>query len=166
MKEQIHKQEMIRFANSEQGTQVWFNEIGTKEWRIVSNPSWSEGYNYIVNDGLAESRKIELVKPDLKRDYIEIYKSEVSNSVFEELKDCKNAVPIDNTIDEWVRFYTEPKERETTVNIPLTEHDLTEELSNMIKDNTVINWEFDSEEDGRNVKIVLMTEDEYIQRRK
>jgi hypothetical protein len=53
------RKEMIRFANSPQGTGVWCMRFGEKRWIKMYTPSWIEQNMYIVDDEDAEKRKAE-----------------------------------------------------------------------------------------------------------
>jgi len=52
-----HRDEMIRFANSEEGTAVWFKHATMTEWKRNYIPTWSKDTIYIVDDKYAELRK-------------------------------------------------------------------------------------------------------------
>ena len=69
MKEQVHKNEIIRLANSEQGTKIWF-KIDHAEWKLALNASWEDWAEYIVNDRHAEIRKALIDNPDLEIEYL------------------------------------------------------------------------------------------------
>ena len=45
-----HEDEMVRFAQSPEGTKVWFRAIESRKWVSSYSPSWSNGYIYIVDD--------------------------------------------------------------------------------------------------------------------
>ena len=51
-----HRDEIIRFANSEAGTRVWQKGKGTL-WTKTSFPLWNENHTYILDDKYAELRK-------------------------------------------------------------------------------------------------------------
>lgn len=55
----VHKDEMIRFANSPEGTEVWFRNFSNDKntWRLIRHASWNKDDGYIVNDANAELRK-------------------------------------------------------------------------------------------------------------
>ena len=54
----IHKKEMVRFIEAEQGTKVWRKDESNKyKWVLLDYPSWIEESNYIVDDEYAEVRK-------------------------------------------------------------------------------------------------------------
>ncbi len=55
-----HKNEMIRWANSLDGTKVWNKPLGQKGWNCNDNPQWTITTIYIVDDGYAELRKAQL----------------------------------------------------------------------------------------------------------
>jgi len=57
METRPHKEEMIRFANSEVGTAVWWREKTFDSWKLIKNPLWSEDYVYVVDNKYAELRK-------------------------------------------------------------------------------------------------------------
>ena len=60
-----HKEEIIRYANSEEGTQVWCKPYGDDMWSLlVYNPDWKEDVTYIVDDVHAVLRKLQIDKPD------------------------------------------------------------------------------------------------------
>ena len=52
----IHKDEIIRFANAEQGTKVW-SKISNEKWLLVNSAQWNPNNIYIVDDEYAELRK-------------------------------------------------------------------------------------------------------------
>ena len=52
-----HKNEMIRFANTEKGTAVWFKHKVINRWKKTYHPFWEEDIIYIVDDEHAELRK-------------------------------------------------------------------------------------------------------------
>jgi hypothetical protein len=52
-----HKEEIIRWANSPEGTKVWVREEDMDEWFTTLHPSWYNGSKYIVDDEYAEVRK-------------------------------------------------------------------------------------------------------------
>lgn len=49
-----HKDEIIRWANSLEGTKIWHNSNGT--WSRVSSVNWKKTTKYIVDDEYAELR--------------------------------------------------------------------------------------------------------------
>jgi hypothetical protein len=53
----VHKEEMIRFANSPAGTKVWCKSNANGMWGKLKMPSWDENSSYIVDDEFAELRK-------------------------------------------------------------------------------------------------------------
>ena len=57
MKTRLHKEEMIRFAKSEEGTTIWWRAKKATDWGIISNTMWYKGFIYIVNDKYAVLRK-------------------------------------------------------------------------------------------------------------
>ena len=57
MKTRQHKEEMIRFAKSEDGTEVWFRQKSGTNWDTVLKPAWAEDKIYVLNDKYAELRK-------------------------------------------------------------------------------------------------------------
>jgi len=62
---QPHKDEIIRWANSPEGTMVWYKDFG--HWIITDNPSWDSGTLYIVDDEWAELRKAQADGKQLQR---------------------------------------------------------------------------------------------------
>ena len=52
-----HRDEMLRFAHSKEGTEVWNKSRNEKEWIKVQRPMWHDSHSYIVDDGMAEVRK-------------------------------------------------------------------------------------------------------------
>ena len=58
MRRRKHADEIIRFANSKEGTKVWFSHQ-FQSWKLTDEPIWSDGSKYIVDDGWAELRKAE-----------------------------------------------------------------------------------------------------------
>jgi len=57
MKTRPHKEEMIRFAKSEVGTQVWFRQKTGTGWSTVLKPAWDKDYIYVVHNKYANLRK-------------------------------------------------------------------------------------------------------------
>jgi len=57
MKTRIHKEEMIRFAKSEEGTTIWYRRGTSDSWRLIKDPLWREDCVYVVNNKYAELRK-------------------------------------------------------------------------------------------------------------
>ena len=57
METRRHIEEMTRFANSEEGTRVWYRpKIGTN-WYTIAHPTWDKNCLYVVDDEDAELRK-------------------------------------------------------------------------------------------------------------
>ena len=55
-----HKEEILRWDNCPDDTQVWSREINAqKGWGKVSAPFWSERKVYVVDDKYAELRKAQ-----------------------------------------------------------------------------------------------------------
>ena len=55
-----HKNEIIRWANSSDGTKVWARGVGSDtSWKTVSCPGWFKSGIYIVDDEWAELRKAQ-----------------------------------------------------------------------------------------------------------
>ena len=53
-----HTDEIIRYANSEEGTGVWYKEIaGASKWRLIGYSSWRDNCSYVVDDEWAHLRK-------------------------------------------------------------------------------------------------------------
>ena len=52
-----HRNEMIRFANTEKGTEVWFKHKSRGEWEKEYYPYWIDDTFYVVDDEYAELRK-------------------------------------------------------------------------------------------------------------
>ena len=52
-----HRDEMIRFANREEGTEVWYKHGSMTEWNKSDAPRWSNDTTYVVDDEYAELRK-------------------------------------------------------------------------------------------------------------
>ena len=97
-------------------------------------------------------------------DFIEIYRNEVSDSVFEEFKACKNAVYYENLTDEWIRFYTIPQER-MIIEIPVSENDVDILFKGIVYENGTFNWSLSPiDNDNLDVKLVFLSQDEYEQR--
>jgi len=57
METRPHKEEMIRFAESEAGTEVWFRPKTSTNWRTLLTPTWNEDYIYILDNKYAKLRK-------------------------------------------------------------------------------------------------------------
>lgn len=55
-----HKKELIRLADSPDGTKVWYKRCDEEEWVLTSCPSWLVDYTYVVNDKHAEVRKASI----------------------------------------------------------------------------------------------------------
>ena len=53
----IHRDEMIRFAKSEDDTAVWYRPKMSTEWLTGLKPLWNKNYIYIVDDDYAKLRK-------------------------------------------------------------------------------------------------------------
>ena len=53
-----HKDEIVRWANSAEGTNVWLKRVNGV-WVIINAPSWDKNYIYIVADEWAELRKAQ-----------------------------------------------------------------------------------------------------------
>ena len=63
----IHREEMIRFAESPEGTNCWYKEANNgTEWFITCEPSWLKRNIYIVDDVHAPYRKLQIDKPATK----------------------------------------------------------------------------------------------------
>ncbi len=56
----VHKAEIIRWANCPAGTEVWTRHKNSesKFWYLVSSANWNEDRFYIVNDDYASVRKM------------------------------------------------------------------------------------------------------------
>jgi len=54
-----HKDEICRWANSPDGTAVWYKYRGI-DWTLTKNPHWSPDVNYVVYDEWAELRKAQI----------------------------------------------------------------------------------------------------------
>lgn len=52
-----HKKEIIRYANSEDGTRVFYKRKDSDTWRLGNFPSWDHETKYIVDDDSALFRK-------------------------------------------------------------------------------------------------------------
>ena len=66
-----HKDEIIRWANSKEGTKVWVNYPNEDIWYLLENTIvWHPKNKYIVNDKYADIRKAYDLNPDLE---IEVY---------------------------------------------------------------------------------------------
>ncbi len=62
------RDEIIRWANSPDGTKVWkYFPIPNKEWMLVQNPFTDSHSLYIVDDEEAEMRK-ELIDKTVRED--------------------------------------------------------------------------------------------------
>ena len=57
--ERKHKKEIIRYANSKDGAQVWFSH-NFQEWKLTEEPIWVDSTNYIVDDKWADLRKAQI----------------------------------------------------------------------------------------------------------
>ena len=56
-----HKHEIIRWANSPDGTKVWVKKEGY--WEKTNIPNWNSSmYTFIVDDKQAEVRKAQINK--------------------------------------------------------------------------------------------------------
>jgi len=53
-----HKDEIIRWANCPEGTEIWYRE-GRNEWDKVMATGWLPNVKYIVDDKYAELRKAQ-----------------------------------------------------------------------------------------------------------
>lgn len=53
----VHKDEIVRWANSPEGTKVWYKRLYNSKWVLCSYASWRSNYTYIVNDRQSEDRK-------------------------------------------------------------------------------------------------------------
>ena len=62
MAKRKHQDEMIRFANSPEGTKVWYKSDGC--WYDIIKPIWVKKLHYIVDDKHAELRKLQHDKPE------------------------------------------------------------------------------------------------------
>jgi len=61
----IHELEMIRFAQSPEGTLCWVKD-SKYGWITTGVPVWSVDNHYIVDDVHAELRKLQIDKPETK----------------------------------------------------------------------------------------------------
>ena len=57
MKTRPHKEEMIRFAKSEDGTLVWFRRKSCTSCDTISSPAWHKDSIYILHNKYAVLRK-------------------------------------------------------------------------------------------------------------
>lgn len=64
-----HKEEIVRWANSPDGTKVW--EKLNSGWHLSTYPAWSPNVPYIVDDEWAELRKAQADGKQLQ--YCDIY---------------------------------------------------------------------------------------------
>ena len=57
--DRIHKDEIIRFANSKENTKVWCKQVrdNTCFWSLSNTPLWSGKSSYVVDDEYATVRK-------------------------------------------------------------------------------------------------------------
>ena len=69
-----HKKEMIRFIESEYGTEVWYKNNNSTKWRKSQVPRWDKDTTYIVDDEYATLRKESI---DTKMP-IQVYNKELS----------------------------------------------------------------------------------------
>ena len=66
-----HRNEIVRFANSDKGTKVWFKNKSMKEWGKTYYPYWIDDTFYIVDDehatlrieSIDTGRKIQVLNP-------------------------------------------------------------------------------------------------------
>jgi len=63
-----HKEEMIRWAESPEGTGVWYSH-NNSEWVLRSKPDWNEDVVYIVDDWHSVLRKLQVDDPETKFEY-------------------------------------------------------------------------------------------------
>ena len=57
MKTRVREQEMIRFAKSEEGTEVWYRYKTSTNWDTILKPAWNKPCIYIIDNEYAELRK-------------------------------------------------------------------------------------------------------------
>jgi len=101
---QTHRDEIIRWANAEKGTQVWY-KYNTNNWSIVQKPVWADDVEYVVDDEWAEiakqfiddPSKVEYHSPyryawvttehtdihDLRKDCVDDYRIKPKETVYE-----------------------------------------------------------------------------------
>ena len=73
MKHRIHRDEMKRFADSEDGTLVWFKRETDTRWRKTREPRWHKDSSYILDNKYAELRKEGIDKDRPIQVYSTIY---------------------------------------------------------------------------------------------
>lgn len=66
MSSKKHKDEIIRWANSHEGTRVW-NKGPASRWQLIDNPRWTKDTKYIVDDRWSELRKAQEDGTQLQR---------------------------------------------------------------------------------------------------
>ena len=57
METRRHIEEMTRFANSKEGTRVWYKQKTGTNWYTIAYPTWHKDCLYVVDDEDAELRK-------------------------------------------------------------------------------------------------------------
>lgn len=60
VKDKKHRQEIIRWANSPEGTKVWVKRKGDKNWLLQKSPSWLPDNKHIVDDSASIERMKEM----------------------------------------------------------------------------------------------------------
>jgi len=98
MKHRIHREEMKRFADSEEGTAVWYRQKTVTNWRTILEPTWNEDYIYILDDEDAELRK----KSADENRPIQVY-----DTIFSEWETPKHELEFNSDIKS---YRLEPKE--------------------------------------------------------